>query len=116
MPILVEHLAKTEEPRWQILTWKRRWWKRREYNIRLVFGFYVDGDEERYRLDLDDMSNELIFTHPRPKALLEEHGIDVQDDGAWRNELEDLKDFLLEKYSKRIIELGRNKPRDLKHL
>lgn len=110
MGLLVTHLAKTDKPYWEVLTWKEHWWQRRNTDVRIVFPFYINGDDKMYRLDYNDKDDDIIFVHKKPRKLLEQYGIDYHDD-CYAQELRELKDYLIVTHADEIGELRKKRPK-----
>jgi len=111
MGVLVNHLVRVKDPYWEVLTRNRnRWWQRKDVRIRLVFPYFLEGDETMYRLEYDEQRNAIIIPPNRPNWLLQQYGIDPGNENTYLNELKELQSFLFNYFSNRIHELWEFKP------
>ncbi len=108
MSILFNYITCIENPYWEVLTSKRRWWKIKDYNIRIVFLFYINDDFYRIDYNIDD--DDVIYTHKKPKVLLSKLGINPDDDTEWLKEQRELLKIFLKLYAIQINKLANNKP------
>ncbi len=108
MSILFKYITSIEEPYWEVLTCKHRWWKIKDYNVRIVFKFFIKDDI--YRIDYDVENNDVIYVHKKPKKLLLKNGINPDNEADWLTEQRKLLRILLELYDDKIKQLMNNKP------
>lgn len=96
MTILIDYISQIEEPKWEVVTYKSRWWRVREVHMRIVFRFHIQEDNEYYRIDYNVEDHDVIFCHKRPKELFLKLGIDPKSSEAWLQEQRELLHVFLQ--------------------
>ncbi len=114
MSFLIQYISRTNKPYWLVLTWRPKWWCLKKVDKRIVFEFYIESNNKPYRVDYDPFEDDIIFVHPRPRALLKDNGVDPDDDEVWLKELQSIKVYLFRMYKTELSELLENTPKNPK--
>lgn len=109
MSLLINHITKIEEPQWEVITYRIRWWQRKRISFRIVFNYQIEG--ENYRIDYSPEKNEIIYVHKKPRDLLTKLGMDLNTSENWLEEQRELLAIFQTQYTDSLKFLLENTPK-----